>query len=622
MHLLMETAISDSKEYEILSFDEVEHLKKERSILRSRVDAARRKLALETKLRDAASSLNRLYSTKGRPPSGELRPDANGMFPRSKRRSFLSSNKSNENDAFQKADNEFAASSRKVEEYTHELAGLEIRLQNCDRRILEHTAGILQMTHKGLKKNIRKNQLPHSPDSMTSQNRSTSRMDALDEFDERSLYQVPEYVTEYGMANGRNAKRETGSFQEMSKRLDGLAKRLHGMIQQSGSQEYFDAPPQPTDEHISGNLSTQIQAQLGYMAQGLDAMEAAQAKTVADAQKTMFDSEDQLEDVNVRLHDMLVRTNSVNKSPVLPEDEPRGKDLYSQLDFSNTVLDRLNKRIEGLIEQKDILTRQIQQQRELNSKSDAQRDAKIHELNEQLAGTQKQHSLDEQEAQQTRNQLNLLMEQLDHAKQQSVLLEQKTVPNDVLQTEKAARQKSDQDLEKARSEFRQLESQFVQAQTELTMAKAELDSAYGSRAQRAADVSSNPAVQKEIDSLKKELKETIEDYEVMTQQSIEAEKERDKFEEKIDQLQQRSDGLELQLNEEKVKWMGVKSGAPNDPTSAMVLKNEFKKMMRETKAEQLKAFKVRFIFNFGQALLTSVSLSKMSGADSRESSAT
>ena len=618
MHLLMETAISDSKEYEILSFEEVEQLKKERSALRSRLDAARRKLALETKLRDAASSLNRLYSTKGRPPSGEFKSDASGLSPpaRNKRRSFLGGSKSGEHDAFRRADDEYVASSRKVDEYSQEVAGLEGRLQNCDRRILEHTAGILQMTHKGLKKNIKKNQPPHSPDSMSSQNRSGLRMDGLDEFDERSLYQVPDYVTDFGLANGKNPK-EANSLQEMSSCLDDLSRRLHHMIHQSGPQEHFDPPPQPTDEHMSGKLSAQVKAQLGYVSQGLNAMEAVQAKTVADAQKAVFDSEDQLEDVNVRLHDMLVRTNSVSKSPVLPEDEPRGKSLQSQLQFSATVLDRLNRRIETLVEQKDILTRQIQQQRELNSKSDAERDAKIHELNDQLSTAQKKAALNEKEVHQHQDQLNLLMEQLDKARQHNVLLEQKTVSMDVLESEKIARQRSNHELEQIRIEFRemeshllntqsdlmmvraeldgfkQIESQFVQAQTELTMVKAELDAAYGSRAQRAADVSSNPEVQKEIENLKKELKDAIEDYEVMTKQSIEAEKERDKYEEKIDHLEQHCDSLESQLNEERVKWMGVKSGAPNETTSTMVLKNEFKKMMRVTKTEQIKMYKVR-----------------------------
>ena len=50
-----------------------------------------------------------------------------------------------------------------------------------------HTAGILQMTHRGLKKNIRRNELPRSPESMSSQPNGRGSVD----FDERSLYQVP-----------------------------------------------------------------------------------------------------------------------------------------------------------------------------------------------------------------------------------------------------------------------------------------------------------------------------------------------------------------------------------------------------------------------------------------------
>jgi len=171
-----------------------------------------------------------------------------------------------------------------------------------------------------------------------------------------------------------------------------------------------------------------------------------------------------------------------------------------------------------------------------------------------------------------------------------------------------------------------LESEVVRAQTELTLVRAELDGAYGTRAQRAADVSMNPAVQKEIDdlharnqeldrqlqaldteqetkvggtadlqnkvqALQRELKDTIEEYEVMTKQSIDDEKERDRLEEHIDALQQRCEGLESQLNEEKVKWLGAKVGSPTETTSTMVLKNEFKKMMRETRTENLKSLK-------------------------------
>lgn len=656
MHLLTETAISDSREFEVLSFEEVEQLKKERSYLRGKVETTRRKLALESKLRDAAQSLNRLYSTRESPN------EAGGGSPKKSRRSLLGS-KRGDNDALHRADDEYAASMKKIEELSRELFQLEKRLENTERRILMHTAGILQMTHRGLKKNIRRNELPRSPESMTSQqNGRGSALDSRDDFDERSLYQVPDYVTEFGQVPSGMAKggMDPRGLDNVAGRLQELGQRLHMMITQASLQEHFDPPPQPTEDHMIGRVDTQIQAYLGYMSQGLDAMEAAQAKSDGAMQQSIFDTEEQLEDVNIRLHNMLVRTNSVGHSPVLQTDEPRGKDLQSQLAFSASVLERLNKRIETLVEQKDILTRQIQQQRELNSKSDAERDAKIHELMAELQEAKDLQAIDEKEASHSRDQINLLMEQLDLAKQQTVLLEQERGSSEgkALEFERNARKDmenkfladlqtkqeeherktadlsnaktaAETELAKVRQEMTDLESELVRAQTEMTMVKAELDGAYGTRAQRAADVSMNPAVQKEIDSLnarnnelqgqldslrkqheekdtdsvelqnkvtalQRELRETIEEYEVMTKQSIDDEKERERLEENVDALRRQCEELENQLNEEKVKAMGSRVSSPTESTSTMVLRNEFRKMMRDTRAENLKVLKVSF----------------------------
>lgn len=730
MHLLTETAMSDSRDYEVLSFDEVEHLKKERAHLKNKIETTRRKLALESKLRDAAQSLNRLYSTREK-------ADGAGGSPKRTRRSLLgsssSSNKSAGTEAISRADDEYAASRKRVEEFSLELSQQEKRLEQVEKRILEHTAGILQLTHKGLKKNLRRTELPRSPESMSSQpNGRSSGLDGIDEFDERSLYQVPDYVTDFGHGHGalnkrRMSSREPQAIDDVALRLQELNSRLHLMITQAGPHEHFDPPPQPTDEDMRGRVGAQIQAHLGYLSQGLDAMEAAQARSISAAHPG-FDHEEQLEDVNMRLHDMLERTNSVSHSPLLLQDEPRGKDLQSQLAFSSAVLDRLNQRVETLVEQKDILTRQIQQQRDLNTKSDAQRDAKIHELLGEIEESKRLQAVGEQEAQHSRDHIDLLMEQLDVAKQEHMLLDQQRgVGNhEALAAERAARQEmeekllaelqqkqqghsqlqtdmnqlrddaeakhqqllqqfeevqaakvqADLDLERyreqlaqleanlaqiqterddtasalrsqitelqtakagaeselsrIREEMKALESEVVRAQTELTLVRAELDGAYGTRAERAADVSMNPAIQKEIDvlnarnqelesqleflrtahenkgvgsaemqnkvnTLQNELKDTIEEYEVMTKQSIDDEKERERLEEQIDGLQQRCESLESQLNEERLKWLGAKVGSPSETTSTMVLKNEFKKMMRETRAENLKTLKVRHL---------------------------
>ena len=746
MHLLAETAMVDSKEYEILSFEEVEKLKRERTLLRSRVEATRKKVALETKLRDAAQSLNRLYSTKGRNPSGGGLADDPSNSPRRQRRSLLGS-RGNNNDAQNRADDEFTISSRKVEELTQELTRLEKRLEDTQRRILEHTAGVLQMTHKGLKKNLRKQELPRSPESMMSDGtRIAQPLDSIDDFDERSLYQISDYASEYGghRLNGRTGAIDESVLASTEQRLNDLSQRIHGMILQADPEEHVNPPPQNANGATSKSVA-QIQAHLGYLAVGLDAMEAAQAKTVAQAQKSMFDSEDHLEDVNVRLQEMLERTNVVGqKSAAISE--TRGKSMQSQLTYSSMVLDRLNERIELLIEQKDILTRQVQQQRDLNSKSDNQRDAQIQSLTQELTEAKRLQAVAEKESQAMRDQINLLMEQLELAKQGNSLMQQQQgmQQSKALQAEKESRRQAEENLladirtvqnqhsqlqathstlknefdisvqkhtqqlngitqerdqvrveadkhqamvtelqshlnksraelethremqmkhqqelsrqkvvfeaetaatrgmmerltkekdtkiaehEKSQAELQTLESEIVRVQTELTMAKAELDGAYGSRAQRAADVSMNPAVQKEIDglnaqkaelekelgslrssqtqtgqgsaglqnqvnALQQELRETIADYELMTKASIEFEKERDQLEANIDGLRERCEGLEAQLSDEKVKWLGIRNNAPTENTSTMVLKNEFKKMMRDTRAENIKALKV------------------------------
>lgn len=701
MHLLMETAMLDSKEYEILSFEEVEKLKKENTILKTRIDAVQRKLALENKLRDAAQSLNRLYSTKGRSgSSGDGTADSTSQSPKRHRRSLLGSRGSN-NDEQVRANEEVNTSVRKIEEFTQELSRLQLRLEENQSRILQHTAGILQMTHKGLKKNVRKTELPRSPESMASlAHQSTG--DGVDEFDERSLYQIPDYVNDHSRTNGTANGHSSKDLEDTQKKVVELSNRLHSMILHADPEDRIEAPPGPPATGAIAQPNQQIQAHLNYLNKNLDAIEAAQARTVQQVQKSVFASEDQLEDINIKLHGMLEKTDTVGQGPTIMPGESRGKSMHTQLAFSAVVLERLDQRLDQLVEQKDILTRQIQQQRELNTKSDAQRDAHIQDLTEELAETKRLHAINEQESQHSRDHLDLIMEQLDQVKQENTLLgQQKGLEIEkALQAEKKSRREAEEafladirsvqdkhnqtkadlakmhdeieirsqqhvrdlnstmkakedvevelqrwrgdmealkkahgetmdELEKSRAETQEVESEVVRLQTELTMARAELDGAYGSRAQRAADVSMNPVVKKEMDDLRaseaslrkqldflnsqheskgagsaelqnrvnnlqKELRDTIEDYELMTKASIEFEKERDHMEATIDTMRERCEALETQLSDEKVKWLGAKSNTPSETTSTMVLKNEFKKMMRDTRAENIKALRVIF----------------------------
>jgi predicted nucleic acid-binding Zn-ribbon protein len=185
-------------------------------------------------------------------------------------------------------------------------------------------------------------------------------------------------------------------------------------------------------------------------------------------------------------------------------------------------------------------------------------------------------------------------------------------------------------------EFRNLEGEIVRLTTELTFAKAELDGAYGTRAQRAADSAANPAIKRELDelseknqalmdeltalrkvqdaasqseaearqserNLKAELSGMASEYEALTRDAIQNEKDRDVLESQIDKLRDDKEALERELSDEKVKWLGVRSpGMPNGApgsldmgaTSIRMLREDFRKMMRDRTAEGLKALRV------------------------------
>lgn len=186
-------------------------------------------------------------------------------------------------------------------------------------------------------------------------------------------------------------------------------------------------------------------------------------------------------------------------------------------------------------------------------------------------------------------------------------------------------------------EYRNLEGEIVRLTTELTFAKAELDGAYGSRSQRAAESAANPAIKKELDelmernqsllaelealgrlqdvasqseaearqserNLKAELSGMATEYEALTRDAIQNEKERETLEAQIDKLRGEKETLERDLNDEKVKWLGVRT--PGTPaggsgqqldmgaTSIRMMRDEFRKMMRDRTAEGLKALRV------------------------------
>ena len=700
----METAIGDSSQYGLLSFEEVDELKKEISLLLTRIDATKRKLAIENKLRDAATSLNRLYT----PNSRESVADGSS---KRQRRSVVS--RGSASDLLIKTDSELAASNKKCEDLAQELLRLERRLQELQKRLLEHTAGVLQMTHKGYLDNDTSRKRSDHMNGFPESSKGLPMLNFGKEFDDRSFYQTLDSFLESGdsRTEGKVAlafAEQTESILETERKLWDLNRRLRDSIAQaSAGRQMLPAPPAPHREsNQQDDHEVALRGQVEYLEKGLDSMQRSQIDTLQVYKQSAYAAEERLEDLNVQLRGLILRSSPDPNAPYPQPPEVSGRSPEEQIAFLGKGLDAieqgverlkdqsqtstsrclvqeekaghyetalhdlwrntfseeedfslpafsanvqsLHTRVKGLHEQKEILGRQVQQQRDSSSKSESEKDARLAEMNAELEKARRDVESTVRESIEGSNILSaqfkedkdqLLAElQERHDNISNLEAQLRTVTTE--QEEQAAKaralqakiQEKHTEAEKARTDLQDSEGAMIRLQTELTFARAELEGAYGTRAQRAAEVASHPAMQKEIEdlnernggllkelaamktrhdagnteidqrvqALQKELSETIAEYEVMTKSSIEFEKEREQLENTIDTLRDRIEGLEAQISDGKVELLGANhSGKPgsresqgSSNTSTAVLKNEFKKMMRETRAESLRVLRV------------------------------
>lgn len=759
VHMLVETALGDSKELEILSEGEVDDLKRQCRSLSQRIEQTRQNLTIQSKYRDATKSMSRLYTSEGKSGPGDTR----------------------EHD---QANQERLSSEKKCEDLASELWMLEKRLMEPQTRLLKHTAGILQMTHKGPKvmskgrPAVGPSGIPGSPESMYTYSNARNSFEPLPDddliFDERSLYRSFNQLDGFGESGGESSfptsKVQMDMIAKTEQRLEDLNSRLREVIVRNDPQQEAKYGLPPLNKSNGGGASESGEAlqhsldyleqviaafdsdhfgmsqgqieesleelnrelhgllqpydeirpeppqltgrgpndQLSYLQENLAAVQTELTRSMNLSSKSNG-NQDQMETVMIGLWEIILsgeeearqrklerkQNRSMNNLPDDDDDissddadDPAGP--FSLQAFSAKV-QWLYSQATKLKDQKKVLQRQIKQQRELNNKSDATKDAEITQKSEELSRTNELLNRTERDADTVREQLSLVMQKLDEAREEKQLGEQarskdesatilakqeelRNANNAIASLEEQLQNlKDDHQISTAETQTRLSDSEtrithltaeltaaasaqaafetsvkekeevikakeqemenmnmeLARLQTEVTIARAELDGAYGSRAQRAAEVAANPAIQKEIDdltkknaslsdeinalnakgtvtpeaehqmqTLKKELEETIEEYEQMTKASIEWEKDREQLEGAIDKLRDEREQLEAQLSDEKVRWLGMKSpgvdGAPPGPgsTSTTVLKNEFKKMMRDTRAENAKTLRV------------------------------
>lgn len=277
MHLLVETAVADSQDYEILSIDGLDAMKKEQRVLRRRVETLRSKLQLEIKVRDSAQSLFSLF------PDQDVAPQ--------KRRSLLGSRNSGSaprSPSYQKAKDELAKSVRVCEDLAKEIWTCEKQQRDLEDKQLRHTAGVFQAQHR---------LLVQEQGAVQNGTREEYEKDEMhDGFDFRSI--VPNGVgrgydgiidipQRYSVMNREIANQQNDLTQQRDAlarteaRLQDFHRRLHAVV-----AKYSDELlPQEELEFYASDTPSAIFKHLDRMDQGLGLMETAPPKS-ADSEIT------------------------------------------------------------------------------------------------------------------------------------------------------------------------------------------------------------------------------------------------------------------------------------------------------------------------------------------------
>ncbi|KAG6104814.1 hypothetical protein E4U31_001756 [Claviceps sp. LM219 group G6] len=537
VHLLTETALLDSQGFEILSQEEVDELKKQAELLSQRVESTRSNLAIQCKYRDAAASMARLGQGGGA-----------------------------DDYQSQESERERIECERKCDELASELLELEKRLLIPHRKIVEHTAAILQLTHKASKKKASQQNgqslsgIPGSPESLYTYSHGRNSLDQMGDetyFDDSSGYQLDgmerarknaiEIPLKSPIREQNQIRVELDRLREENTQLrsqtDGLLQKLQGLNMSLREtivrfnpevNDGYDEPPE-ISSIPDAKLEDLLKSQTEYLESGLVAVQAEQEYFAGGNQIG-----ERIETINLQLRDLLMmsdphytpttipsesdvngqmayleksirsidsqlaRANSSSSGansetgPVLtglwesiqrgfseakkrkddhrraraekglPEDDDDASDdegfdtaePYSLEAFADRV-QWMHAQSLTLRDQKYVLKRQIKQQRELNNKSDAEKDEELARKQEDLEQSQEMLSRAEQSATEVQRMLSDAMKELEDAR---------TAASDTVDAAEAS-------VQKREIRIIELEEALAAAQDSLASAERDLSAA-------------------------------------------------------------------------------------------------------------------------------------------------
>lgn len=534
VHLLTETALYDSKQYEILSQEEVDRLKKQCQLLEQRIEPTRANLAIQSKYRDAAVSMAKLYAA-GKSEE-ELLND-----PRAK-----------------EVELEREATEKTCEELSRELFNLEKSLLGPQRRLLRHTAGILQLTHKASKRAAARalqndNGIPGSPESLYtySQGRdSIARAMEENYFEDPNLYQLdsveglqPGHLKsaidiplkspvreQASQIRGELDKaREENSLlvnlvADMEQKLENLSLSLRETIIKFNPEvngDYLEPPRElGTGELKPGDM---LRKQIDYLESGLVAVQAEQESFVSSGSNNggMYQLDDgaaeRIESVLVGLWDKMQsgfaekkqrneerRKHRADKGLMVDDDDTSDDDAfdadetYNLIAFSSKV-EWLYSQASTLKDQKSVLKRQIKQQRELNNKTDAEKDEELERRQDELDQTRFLLERAEKDASDAQNMLADAIQDLEKAQSSSSGISEEELRTHALKIESL-----EAEMATRSAKIESFESEIQARDARLEALTAELETGNGTSGALRNEIQAHQA---RVESLEAEIQE-------------------------------------------------------------------------------------------------------------------
>lgn len=325
MHLLTETALTDSKEWEILAQEEVDDLKKQIQSLTVRIEQARANLAIQTKYRDAAISMSKLYTAGKRGNRATADPTA------------------------QETAVERQESERRCEELATELFNLEKEILAPQRRLLQHTAAILQLTHKASSKRKQPpamlNGMPGSPESLYTYTNGRNSMQFPSDDLDRDLYFPLDEPETFGRSLKSDIpipprspvrersnqlrdevetlkKQNSGHLDVITtteRNLEDLNNRLRDLVVQINPTKNGGYKPAPSGNFEPGEL---VNSHLDYLAEGLSTIQRDQEgqPPSANSAVVMLQVEDRLDALSRQVYQAVRAVDEDQPAPPLAKD--------------------------------------------------------------------------------------------------------------------------------------------------------------------------------------------------------------------------------------------------------------------------------------------------------------